>query len=606
MEYSQIIPGRFLSRPNRFIAQVEIQHKGELTEETVHVKNTGRCRELLVPGARVYLAKSENPARKTAWDLVAVQKGDLLINMDSAAPNRAVLEWLRAGRYLKGLTKIRPETVYGNSRFDFYAEAGERKILIEVKGVTLEHQRTALFPDAPSERAVRHADELAQAAREGYECYVLFVIQMKGVRRFLPNWKMHPAFGEALLRAEKAGVKVLAWDCRVEAEGMELADPVPVFLEPNPLLLLDTPSSDIAEPLLVWYDENRRVLPWREEPSPYRIWVSEIMLQQTRVEAVKPYFSRFMDRLPDIASLAEADEDTLLKLWEGLGYYSRARNLHRAAVQIMEEYGGRMPGDYAALQKLSGIGSYTAGAIASIAFGQPVPAVDGNVLRVIARLTEDRGDIADPSVKRKLERNLLPVMPKDRPGDFNQALMELGATVCLPNGAPLCDRCPWQSICLARRDGVQEQYPKKSAKKARRIEKKTVLLIRDSRCVAIRKRPAGGLLAGLYEFPCLDGHLTKKEVLAWMNEHGVRAVRIEKQPDSRHIFTHREWEMIGYMALVDELEPLGRGEGLLFARPEEIGEKYPIPSAFAAYTACLNIRTGKNRMEKGEMGGLSK
>lgn len=606
MEYGQIIPGRFLSRPNRFIAQVEIQQGDVRGTETVHVKNTGRCRELLVPGARVYLAKGENPARKTAWDLVAVEKGDLLINMDSAAPNRAVLEFLRSGRYWKGLTKIRPETVYGSSRFDFYAEAGDRKILIEVKGVTLERQRTALFPDAPSERAVRHVRELAQAAKEGYECYVLFVIQMKGVRRFVPNWEMHPAFGEELLRAREAGVKAVAWDCRVEPGCMELEDPVPVCLEPGRLLLLDASGSGVAEPLLSWYDECRRKLPWREDVTPYRVWVSEVMLQQTRVEAVKPYFNRFMERLPDIASLAEADEDTLLKLWEGLGYYSRVRNLHRAAVQIMEEYGGRMPGDYESLQKLAGIGSYTAGAIASITFGQPAPAVDGNVLRIIARLTEDEGDIADPSVKRRIGQELLSIMPADRPGDFNQALMELGATVCLPNGAPLCEKCPWRSACLAKRDGRQADYPKKSAKKARKAEKKTVLLIRDENRVAIRKRPDRGLLAGLYEFPCLDGHLAQEEVVAWLKSQGVRAIRLEKQADSRHIFTHREWEMTGYLALVDGLEPLGKENGLLFAQPEEIGEKYPIPSAFAAYTACLSIRTGRDRMEQGKMGGKRK
>ena len=605
MKYGQVTGGRFLSRPNRFIALVETERDGKKTQETVHVKNTGRCRELLTPGAEVYLARGENPGRKTDWDLVAVKKDGLLINMDSMAPNRAVQEWLEAGHYLKGLTKIRPETVYGSSRFDFYAEAGEKKILIEVKGVTLEHQRTALFPDAPSQRALKHVQELVRAAQEGYECYVLFVIQMKGVRRFFPNWKMQPDFGEALLAAQKAGVKILAWDCSVWEEGMELSEPVPVSLEPNRLLILDTPPSGIVEPLLAWYDECRRDLPWREKPDAYRVWVSEVMLQQTRAAAVKPYFSRFMESLPDIPSLAQVQEDTLLKLWEGLGYYSRAKNLHRAAVQIMEEYRGRMPGDYETLLKLPGIGSYTAGAIASIAFGQPVAAVDGNVLRVTARLIKDGADIGDPAVKRRLEQDLLAIIPQDRPGDFNQALMELGATVCLPNGAPLCTQCPWRSVCLANRDGVQGQYPRKQAKKARRIEKKTVLLIRDACCVAIRKRPAKGLLAGLYEFPCLDGWLTGKEVADWLKEQGVRAVRIEKQPDSRHIFTHREWEMTGYLVLVDELEPLGRGKGFFFAHPEEIGESYPIPSAFAAYTACLKIRTGKDRMEKGKMGGKS-
>lgn len=592
MEYKNISRGRFLKRPNRFIAQVEIQEEGKKREETVHVKNTGRCRELLVPGAEVYLEKSGGKARKTAYDLVAVKKGDVLVNMDSNAPNKAVKEWLESGNYFQDVTLVRPETTYGNSRFDFYAEAGLRKIFIEVKGVTLERQGIALFPDAPSERAVKHVEELIEAQRAGYESYVLFVIQMKGITGFTPNRQTQPEFADALLRAQQAGVRILAYDCLVTLNGMKLADPVPVMLGQRQEML-----NGIASPLLAWYDGSRRKLPWREEPTPYRVWISEIMLQQTRVEAVKPYFRRFMEQLPDVEALAEVPEDVLLKLWEGLGYYSRARNLQKAARQIMEEYGGQMPSDYDSLIKLKGIGSYTAGAIASIAFGQPIPAVDGNVLRVISRLLADDRDILNPAVKKKVEEELLPVMPQDRPGDFNQALMELGAMVCLPNGAPKCMECPWKSLCRANLSQTQDQYPKKSAKKPRIIERRTVLVIRDLHRVAIRKRPANGLLAGLYEFPSMEGHAKQEEVLAWLKAQGVHAVRIEKLPPSKHIFTHKEWHMTGFCVLVDELVPMRKDKKLLFVEPKETEERYPIPSAFAAYTQYLNIRTGSEKVK---------
>ena len=594
MKYDHILEGKFLERPNRFIASVEILQGGETAVETVHVKNTGRCQELFVPGAEVYLEKSVNGSRKTGYDLVGVRKGDMLINVDSAAPNAVVKEWLESGGFAKDVTLVRPETVYASSRFDFYLEAGERRIFMEVKGVTLERQGAALFPDAPSERALRHVEELIRAKEEGYESCILFVIQMKGVSRFEPNAETQPEFADALVRAKEAGVRILAYDCLVSENSLRLDEPVPVVLDVERQKLFR-----IARPLLAWYDLYRRRLPWREEPTPYRVWVSEIMLQQTRVEAVKPYFERFMERLPDIAALAAVEEDELLKLWEGLGYYSRARNLRRAARQIMELYGGQMPADHGALLKLSGIGSYTSGAIASIAFGLPEPAVDGNVLRVLARLLEDGDDISDPAVKRKAEERLRPVMPQDRPGDFNQALMELGATVCLPNGAPKCAQCPWKELCGANRGGTQAEYPKKSAKRPRRIEQRTILVLRDFQRAAIRKRPPKGLLAGLYEFPSLEGHASQQEVLDWLKEQGVHALRIERLPDSKHIFTHIEWHMIGYSVRVDELEPMGTDASLLFVRPEETQEKYPIPSAFGAYAQYLNIRTGKENMKNG-------
>lgn len=359
--------------------------------------------------------------------------------------------------------------------------------------------------------------------------------------------------------------------------------------------------SAIPKPLLKWYDENRRILPWREEPSPYHVWVSEIMLQQTRVEAVKPYYQRFMELLPDIGSLAGADQELLLKLWEGLGYYSRVRNLKRAAVQIMEEYGGRMPDSYEELIKLAGIGSYTAGAISSIAFGKPVPAVDGNVLRVVARVRMDERLISDAKVKTAVERDLYTVIPADRPGDFNQAMMEIGAMVCVPNGAPHCEKCPLQDFCLANLNHCQEQYPKKAVKKGRSIEEKTILLVQDADRAAIRKRSEKGLLAGMYEFPSMQGYHTAEEVLDYLKEKGLKPLRIQRLADSKHIFTHKEWHMQGYMIRVDELaDPSGDGQTSewIYVEPGETRTRYPIPSAFAAYVPYLNMKQGKGHFEE--------
>lgn len=589
MKYQNMVEGKFLDRPNRFIAHVEIEGK----KETVHVKNTGRCRELLTPGATVYLEKGTNPDRKTAYDLISVRKGERLINMDSQAPNKAVHSLLLKKKLFEDLVLVRPETTYGSSRFDFYIETKTDKHFMEVKGVTLEENGVMRFPDAPSERAVKHVDELIKAVSDGYKAYILFVIQMKGAKYFTPNRKMHPEFAAALERAEQAGVNILAYDCHVTKDSMEIAEPVEVRLREDILY-------DIPEPLLSWYDKNRRILPWRENPTPYNVWVSEIMLQQTRVEAVKPYFKRFMEALPDIRALAEAKEDELLKLWEGLGYYSRVRNLQKAALQIEKDYGGNMPGEYEELLKLKGIGSYTAGAITSIAFKNPYPAVDGNVLRVVSRLKADGDDIAAAATKKKVEADLLKVIPKDRPGDFNQAMMEIGAMVCLPNGMPRCGECPLGKLCRAHLEGAEKDYPVKSSKKQRVIEEKTILVIRDENRAAICKRPATGLLAGLYEFPSLEGHQTADAVVNYLKGKGLSTVRIQKISEAKHIFSHKEWHMIGYSVRVDELSDIegNKPENWIFVEPGETEEKYPIPSAFSAYTGYLNIRLGMEKYKE--------
>lgn len=339
----------------------------------------------------------------------------------------------------------------------------------------------------------------------------------------------------------------------------------------------------IVEPLLQWYDGHARILPWRENPTPYRVWVSEIMLQQTRVEAVKPYFERFMKKLPELEDLAKAGEETLLKLWEGLGYYNRVRNMQKAALTVMEKYDGKIPADYEALLTLSGIGHYTAGAVASIAYGIPVPAVDGNVLRVIMRITADDSDIMKQSVKNTLEGKLLKIMPQNRAGDFNQALMELGATVCVPNGMAKCAECPLCHLCEAEKKEIVMELPKKTPKKPRKLENKTVLVIMDGNKAIIRKRPSKGLLAGLYEFPSLKGHAAAEEVLEYVKELGLSPIRIQRIGDSKHIFSHIEWNMIGYVVRVEELEDI-KGKKFIFIEPSDTKNRYPIPTAFKAYS----------------------
>ena len=571
MRYERIEKAVFLERPNRFIAYAELGGK----RETVHVKNTGRCAELLIPGTSIYIQRSANPDRKTKWDLISVEKGSRMINMDSQIPNRLAEEWVREGNLFPDVTLIRPETTYGSSRFDLYVEAGERRIFIEVKGVTLEEDGVCRFPDAPSDRALKHLDELMRAKKEGYEAYVFFVIQMKGVRYFTPNTDTHPAFAEALRRAAAAGVRVLAYDCIVTADSIRIDSPVDVVLG-DPLL------KETAEPLVEWFRQNKRDLPWRRRMDAYRVWISEIMLQQTRVEAVRPYYERFLEELPDVKALAEVPEERLLKLWEGLGYYNRARNLKAAAVQIMEDYGGEFPDKYEDIRSLKGIGSYTAGAISSFVYNIPKPAVDGNVLRVVTRLLADPDDIMKAGTRAKIEKMLEEIIPREAAGDFNQSLIELGAIVCLPNGEPKCGECPVRHLCRAYAEGTQREYPVKKKAKERRIEERTILVFRDGEKTAICKRPDKGLLAGMYELPNYLGHMSRKEVAAYSKEIGLMPVRIKKLPEAKHIFSHVEWRMTGYEVRVDELEKTNE-KGFLFIHPEEIQERYPIPAAFGSY-----------------------
>ncbi len=345
---------------------------------------------------------------------------------------------------------------------------------------------------------------------------------------------------------------------------------------------------DIIPYLLNWFDYNARILAWRQNPKPYYVWVSEIMLQQTRVEAVKGYFDRFIIVLPSIQALAEADEEVLLKLWEGLGYYNRARNLQKAAQLLIKEYNGELPTDYERLLEIPGIGEYTAGAIASIAYSIPVPAVDGNVLRVTKRIAGSLDDITKNSVKKELWQDLYRIMPVERPGDFNQALMELGALVCLPNGKPLCEHCPVMHLCKAFHEDLIRKIPVKPDKKERRKEEHTILLMEYHNSFGIRKRTEKGLLSGLWELPHLKGKYKQPELLKVLKAYGIIASDMSYIGEAKHIFTHVEWHMIGYhIKLADKAIPIPDFEDILWVDKENIMSKYSIPSAFSAFMAVL-------------------
>ncbi len=342
---------------------------------------------------------------------------------------------------------------------------------------------------------------------------------------------------------------------------------------------------EVVPYLLHWFDYNARILAWRENPKPYYVWVSEIMLQQTRVEAVKAYFDRFTQALPDIKSLAEAPEEKLLKLWEGLGYYSRVRNLQKAAIIIMKEYNGQMPESYETLLTLPGIGEYTAGAIASIAYGKPVPAVDGNVLRVMKRIAGSYDDITKTAVKKELWKDIIAIIPKERPGDFNQALMELGAMVCLPNGKPLCDKCPVMHLCKAYREDIVMQLPVKPAKKERRKEERTILLLEFQNRYAIKKRMAKGLLAGLWELPGVENKLNQEELLKILSNLRIVPEEIKQLKDAKHIFSHVEWNMSCYhIQLKEHPKEYSKENSIVWADTSELIDIYSIPSAFLAFT----------------------
>ncbi len=334
---------------------------------------------------------------------------------------------------------------------------------------------------------------------------------------------------------------------------------------------------ELRDKLLEWYRLSRRDLPWRRDREPYHVWLSEIMCQQTRVEAVRAYYLRFLAALPDVYALAECGEEQLLKLWEGLGYYSRVRNLQKAAKRICGEFGGRFPTDFDSVRSLPGIGDYTASAICSICFGLPAPVVDGNVLRVWSRFFGDRRDIRSPETKKAVRDALLPLFDGVDSGELNQALMELGALVCRPGGEPGCQTCPLRPKC-ASAEGLWRELPYKSPANPRRTEEKTVFLLRCGDAFAIRKRPGKGLLAGLWEFPNLPGILEAQAALDTISEWGCEPESIRRSTEKEHIFTHVTWEMRGYYVNCRRIP-----EPFTSADRSELRDVYSLPTAFRQF-----------------------
>lgn len=334
----------------------------------------------------------------------------------------------------------------------------------------------------------------------------------------------------------------------------------------------------LPEAVLPWYERNRRDLPWRRDREPYHVWLSEIMLQQTRVEAVKGYYARFLEALPTIQDLADCPEDRLQKLWEGLGYYSRVRNLKKAAQVICGEYGGAFPDTYDGVRALPGIGPYTAGAICSIVYEMPTPAVDGNVLRVGARLWDDPTPVDSPAQREKMTRALAEVYPTGHCGDLTQALMELGATVCLPNGAPRCESCPVRRLCLGYANGTARSLPVKQPKREKRREERTVFVFCREGEYALRRRPNRGLLAGMWEFPNVEGHLTPEGALIQAEAWGLWPRELGRVVERDHVFTHIVWKLRCYY-----LDCVGEGKDLVWFTRQDLERQAALPTAFRQF-----------------------
>ena len=350
-------------------------------------------------------------------------------------------------------------------------------------------------------------------------------------------------------------------------------------------------SNEAVTALTEWYKQAKRDLPWRDTGDPYDVWLSEIMLQQTRVEAVKERFIQFRNELPDIASLAECDDERLMRLWEGMGYYSRARNLKKCAQVLVQDYDGKLPEDPELLKKLPGIGPYTAGAISSIAYSRAVPAVDGNVLRVMTRLYGMEDDIRNEQTKRKIEDIIAAYFDSAplpcRVSDFTQAWMELGALVCMPNGAPACNECPLSEMCRAHLDNRTDEIPCRSPLKQRKVIRKTILVIRDGSHFLLHKRPDTGLLAGLYEFPSIDRFLTRDEALEEVRKLGFDPLRIHVLPDAKHIFTHLEWHMHAFEIMT--AGSLSCPENCILADKRDLAGR-AIPNTFQVYKDYYSLR----------------
>lgn len=339
----------------------------------------------------------------------------------------------------------------------------------------------------------------------------------------------------------------------------------------------------IVIPLLEWYYQNKRILPWRMDKEPYHVWVSEIMLQQTRIEAVIGYYHRFMKELPTIADLADCPLDKLLKLWEGLGYYNRVRNMQKAAQIIMEQYHGCFPSSYQDIISLPGIGEYTASAISSICFSLKEAAVDGNVLRVYMRVNNCYDNIDDMKIRKRVREELNKIMPTDS-GSFNEAMMELGETICVPSGIPKCNECPIKTFCRSYKNATYLELPVRQEKKDKKLENYTVFLFVLDDMIAIEKRQNKGLLHNMWQFPNIENSLNLSQVQTYLEKNNIVFSKIEKATTYIHIFTHKKWNMCSYWILLEKKIDL---DNVVWVYLDELAKVYAIPTAFQPFKKYL-------------------
>jgi len=347
---------------------------------------------------------------------------------------------------------------------------------------------------------------------------------------------------------------------------------------------METIKQEMVNNIINWYQKNKRMLPWRKDKNPYHIWISEIMLQQTKIEAVKKYYNRFIQEIPDVKNLSKIEEERLLKLWEGLGYYTRARNLQKAAKIITNELNGKFPTKYEELIKLPGIGEYTASAITSISFQEQVATVDGNVLRVMMRILNSKENVLEEAVRKKVTKALTETLKKynvKHPGDFNEGMMELGETICIPNTKPICNECPIKNFCKAYKENTQETLPIRIKKNRKKEENLTVFLIIYQNKVAVSYREEKGLLHHMYEFPNINKKLTKQETEAYLKSLHITG-KITKGPSHTHIFTHKKWKMQSYIIeLTKEIKTYK------FYTIKEIEENLALPTAFVPFLKVI-------------------
>ncbi len=593
------LEARLIRRYKRFLADIRLP---DGSERTVHCPNPGSMLGTCAPGSAVRCSTHDGARRKLRHTLEMIRVGRVWVGLHAARANDVVARALGRDAYapFAGYAEIAREAKSPEgSRFDFRLSGrvdDERPCWIEVKSVTLCEARRARFPDAVTLRGRRHLEHLMARRSEGDRAALLYVVQRGDADSVAPAEDIDPAYATTLREAARAGVEVHALSARVLRDRIRLERALPVELGAPAEVAAPSDTTrggirKIRAPLLRWYDANRRDLPWRDSDDPYAIWISEAMLQQTRVETVIPYWARFLDRFPDVTSLARAELDDVYAVWTGLGYYSRARNLKRAAETIVAEHAGRLPDTVEELQRLQGIGRYTAGAIASIAFDREAPLVDGNVIRVFTRVLGIHEDSASKSVVDRIWTVAGELVKGRRPGDLNQALMELGATLCTPR-KPHCLACPIRRHCRAHAAGDAESLPIKHKKtKVRRMRAVAALIECGDEILAVR-RPEQGLMAGLWELPggSIEANEEPKDRVAPILRDvvGLDVGDISQIGRVEHLFTHRRLELEVFRCRLREVGASGPDPTARAKRPR-VRRKGFVAHRWLAAEALLDL-----------------